>query len=534
MPRKVIGKAALILITSLLGLIFFTLAGGAEGTGPNLVPNPEFSGGGKSALPTGWNRSIQKIPGLSPSQVFPCRVTGQAGELLGLVGGPDRAGRVWCEVSGIRPHADYLLEFKAYRPQFINGVYLEVEIFGTRHLINQHFTYGQVQPVFLRLNSGATQGKTRLMVVNPHAAVLAFGSPSLRAAAPRPADDWRAQGVRLPDFFPVGIFNAGLEDFPDVRAAGFNAVQSYESGPELQGRMAAAAERLGLKYLPNFRQYRPQGSRELGGRPGLLGFYIEDEPEGRSVPPRDLRGLKESLKRDHPGVLTAVAMLRPRMVAEYRDAADIFMMDPYPVPHMPMTWLSDTLEEAARYVSRERLWAVIQAFGEEKFRGQGWPRRPTFLEMRCLTYLALAHGTRGLFYFSYADIRGDKAAWENLKRIVGELGKLADWLKCPNEPAGNFRVEIISPFQADASGGPAVHFCHKRLNEEHLLILVNVIERPVSFYFHGLSPQTQWVTEFWRGQNITVFQGNLMERLEPYEVRVYRFLENSLTRNVHE
>ena len=79
-----------------------------------------------------------------------------------------------------------------------------------------------------------------------------------------------------------------------------------------------------------------------------------------------MQALKESLKHDHPGVLTAVAMLRPQMVEAYRDSADIFMLDPYPVPDMPMTWMSDTLEEAARHVPRERLWAVIQAFGGAK------------------------------------------------------------------------------------------------------------------------------------------------------------------------
>jgi hypothetical protein len=68
----------------------------------------------------------------------------------------------------IRPHTDYLLEFTAYRPKFRNGVYLEVEIFGQRHLINQHFSYGRVQPIFLGVNSGNTLGATRFVVANPH------------------------------------------------------------------------------------------------------------------------------------------------------------------------------------------------------------------------------------------------------------------------------------------------------------------------------------------------------------------------------
>jgi len=57
----------------------------------------------------------------------------------------------------------------------------------------------------------------------------------------------------------------------------------------------------------------------LGGRPEILGFYIEDEPEGRSVPPEKIKAFKDSLKKDHPGVLTAVAMLRPQMIAAYRE-----------------------------------------------------------------------------------------------------------------------------------------------------------------------------------------------------------------------
>ena len=148
----------------------------------NLIPNPEFVGSqDATGLPEGWQREIRKIPGVEPSRVYFCRVSGHPGKLLAIEGGPDRNGRVWCQVKNIRPHTDYRLEFTAYRPKFTNGVYFEVEIFGQRHLINQHFSYGRVQPIFLRINSGNTRGKTRFMVSNPHREVLAFGSPVLKA-----------------------------------------------------------------------------------------------------------------------------------------------------------------------------------------------------------------------------------------------------------------------------------------------------------------------------------------------------------------
>jgi hypothetical protein len=38
------------------------------------------------------------------------------------------------------------------------------------------------------------------------------------------------------------------------------------------------------------------------------------------------------------------------------------MLDQYPVPNMPMSWLSDSMDEAALHVGRAWLQSVIQAF----------------------------------------------------------------------------------------------------------------------------------------------------------------------------
>jgi len=509
-------KTAITLAVILLGLARVPFAAGAAGVGANLIPNPEFAEPlTEAGLPRGWQR-----PFPSP-HVFLCQVANHPGKFLALMGGQGRGGQVWCELAGIRPHTEYYLEFDAFRPQFTNGVYLEVEVFGQRLLINQHLVTGKVQHIFLTINSGSTHGKARLMFSNPHPDLFAFGFPSFRILKAATSKEGGGPPVSLPNFFPVGIFNAVPDDLPDIRAAGFNCLQSYGDDPEIIRRLADISARLGLKYLPDFRHYQPEMSRYLGGRPEVLGFYIEDEPELRSVSPESLASLKASLKRDHPGVLTAVAMLRPRMVKEYREAADVFLLDPYPVPNMPLTWMADALEEAARYVPRERLWAVIQAFGGEKFRQDGWPRRPTPQEMRCLTYLALAHGAHGLFYFSYPEVRPDPA-WEGLKAIVGELKQLRTWLMAPYEPA-DLRVEMISPFKADATGRPAVHYAVKRRGQEYLLILVNVIERPVRFYLQGFPPQVPWLTEFFQQQKSVVLDGNIREELEPHEVRLYRY-----------
>ena len=478
-------------------------------------------------LPWGWHRDGLRLDGVKPSQAFIWKTDQpHTGRLLALVGGPDRGGRVWCQVRGIQPHTDYLLEFSAYRPHFTNDVYLEVEIFGQRQLINQHLSRGQLQRIFLHLNSGNSRGNNRLVIENPHSEFLAFGYPSLRRVRPnlKPAEE--SASARLPHFFPIGIYAATLEGLPEIRAAGFNAIQNYDSRPEFLRQIAGAAARHGLKVLATLGQYQPDISRELGGQPEILGFYIEDEPEGRSISPESLISLKERLQKDHPGILTAVAMVRPRLVAEYRQAADVFLLDPYPVPQMPMTWLSDTLEEAARHISQDRLWAVIQAFGGQQYLKAGWPRLPTYLEMRCLTYLALVHGAHGLFYFSYPDIRAEDRAWEGLKKIVGQLRQLRTWLVVPNE-APPLQLEIFSPFKADASGRPAVHFCLKRRGTENILILVNVLDRSVSFFLRGFPPDVKYLSEIFLKQKSIILDSNIREKLGPYEVRIYSYHQDN-------
>jgi len=492
-----------------------------------LITNPEFSGAADGkVMPWGWHREVAKAPGVKPSQVYIWHLRGgPPGRLLALVGGPDRGGRVWSQVRGIQPHTDYLLEFSAYRPQFTNNVYLEVEIFGQRQVINQHLASGRLQRIFLRLNSGDSPGTTRLVVTNPHPEFLAFGFPSLRRLEIH-QEGREAPSPRLPGFFPVGIYGATLEGLPEIRRAGFNAVLPGDSTPEFMQQMAGAAGRLGLKLLAHFPRYQAGISRELGGQPGVLGFYIDDEPELRSVPPESLTALKNRLQQDHPGILTALAMVRPQMVAAYREAADIFLLSPYPIPQMPMTWLSDTLDEAATHVPRERLWAVIQAFGGPEHVSEGWPRLPTPMEMRCLTYLALVHGAHGLFYFHYPAVRAEGRAWEGLQQIVGEMGRLRTWLVVPNE-APALELNIFSPFQADASGRPAVHFCRKRRGNENLLILVNVIDRSVNFFLSGFPPGVDCLSEIFRQQKAVVVDGNIREKLGPYEVRVYSYGQNN-------
>ena len=71
-----------------------------------------------------------------------------------------------------------------------------------------------------------------------------------------------------------------------------------------------------------------------------------------------------------------MTLVRPRFVRQYRCAADIFLMDQYPLPSQPLTWLSDSLDQARSLAGEDRVWAVVQAFGGAGSADGGWPRMP--------------------------------------------------------------------------------------------------------------------------------------------------------------
>jgi hypothetical protein len=83
-------------------------------------------------------------------------------------------------------------------------------------------------------------------------------------------------------------------------------------------------------------------------------------------------------------------------------------------------------------------------------------------------------------------VRQDTASWEGLRKIATELRQLRTWLVAADAPQ-SWEMEMTSAFKTDSSGRPAVHYCLKSRGNQHLLVLVNAIDRPVSFYLHGFA-----------------------------------------------
>ena len=104
-----------------------------------------------------------------------------------------------------------------------------------------------------------------------------------------------------------------------------------------------------------------------------LAFYVDDEPEMRAVPAGRTEDVQRLVKGRFPRASTGMAIVRPSYCREYLRASDFFMIDNYPFPDMPMSWLGDSMDRAADEAGRDRLLSVIQAFSVEPVRNRGSP-----------------------------------------------------------------------------------------------------------------------------------------------------------------
>ena len=358
------------------------------------------------------------------------------------------------------------------------------------------------------------------------------------------------------DLFPLGIYSAKPEAFAELKAAGFNSVQTYASSASEVEAFVDAAERQGLKalvFIPKeVWRWGPLQSarlmRRLSSSPALLAWYLADEPEGRAVSPSYLWKVRRYLHwfdTAHPAAMT---VLRGHKTHDYAAATDVIMVDPYPIPKMPFTWLSDTVDEARQAVNASKpVWAVIQAFNwsEDHSSFEGG-RLPTYEEERLMAYLSVVHGASGLFFFTY--IGGDAGQiriadhpdhWQGVKRLVGELSRLEPillageaskgWKAYVGKAKGQDRA-VLPATDGNGSQPSPLHFSVRRIVEEvaqnfppgDYLIAANVSREPIRVTFRAPSPLTKNVEVLGEEKTLPANGPRFDDTLAPLGVVIYR------------
>jgi hypothetical protein len=273
--------------------------------------------------------------------------------------------------------------------------------------------------------------------------ILGEATASFQKAPPKPNEvkiDSLSRGLiveGLP-FVPFGFYTyyplkEGIIDGEVVN--GFNLFSPYHGGPHSPEQLQAIRQYLdrcaavGMKVnyhlmWSNRSDLTPEQWDQLRteietfrDHPALLSWYIADEPSLEQVPHLSrVFSLVKALDPYHP--VTIVFYQGGEHARQFSSCLDIVMGDPYPIPHGPVTAVSqmaDALNQAFRF--EKPLWIVPQAFGGNEW----WGREPTAREQRVMTYLALLHGARGIQYF----IRSPRINFPKSPVMWGECGRLA-------------------------------------------------------------------------------------------------------------
>ena len=180
-----------------------------------------------------------------------------------------------------------------------------------------------------------------------------------------------------------------------------------------------------------------RGMRKL---PGHGGWYVMDERPFSMIPAifrqyAVLRGADP----DHP---TFGVSNRASELYLWRDALDVFGMDPYPLFNMklgrPLSLVGRETRVCMEATQHSRpVWMVLQFF-------QGWSsdRWPTEEELRTMSLMAITEGARGLFYWSFGmralawvkDPAQREDYWQRAVRVTKEIQSLGPALVSPDAP----------------------------------------------------------------------------------------------------
>ncbi|HEY3266029.1 MAG TPA: hypothetical protein VGM37_03825 [Armatimonadota bacterium] len=353
-------------------------------------------------------------------------------------------------------------------------------------------------------------------------------------------------------FFPIGWYgNANLDQLEEIAGSPFNTILPYGVNPRSKAyvkRYLDLMQAHGMKMIYCMNDIYPTATyldksgwegisgndniadavvRTFRNHPAVLAWYLNDERPKELVP--RLEAYYQRVRRNDPNHPCFIVIYQMPEVKYFAATTDIMGVDRYPVPSDPVTEVSNEMHVAQAAVKDHKpVWAVIQAFGwyqyDAAFPDRGRipteaeltaGRAPTYDEQRCMTYLALARGAKGLLYYCYYDMRvlpQYPEMWAGLKKIASEVKALSPIL---------LEAEVLSPVTcAPADAGIETRLFD--LDGQRYLMAVNGRNAPCKATFGLPHVPNGKVSVMFEGRfAMDVAGAKLTDSFKPYEAHVY-------------
>lgn len=289
--------------------------------------------------------------------------------------------------------------------------------------------------------------------------------------------------------FPVGIYFPAPSRWEEVRRTGFNSMywllpigwgceaeRVADTRDEEYRVLQRRAEEVGLLNLVHLKpdDYQTRVP-ELSASPSTLAWYIWDEPD-LSTPGTDRMAEwydeLRALDPEHPVLLCSGGQA-------YAPYCDVYMTSGYPCGKHPLDLVADMADLARSLVHDQKpAWLALWAYGGY----EGGPPLPTPAELRCITWLALAHGHRGVWYYAYytGAVGGEKTledypeVWASFEPLLTDLRKVEGFLLAPDGPPS------LSVTATDPAQNSMLHALERQVEGRPTLLLVNDQEDPLA------------------------------------------------------
>ena len=269
-------------------------------------------------------------------------------------------------------------------------------------------------------------------------------------------DNFNRTLVNGEPFFPLGMYwaNPITEEDMSIYANGpFNALMPYHPHTDKSmeickkhGMMTCSVVRRGTPRYP------PEKVLEYinlyKNSPCLLAWYINDEaPLTRLDELTSFRKFLAELDPHHP---TWAVEDKCSLIRAFMPSFDVIGTDPYPIPMRPLSMAGDwTRETREGSYGIRPIWQVPQTFDWAAYRKmpENKARAPTAAEISTMTWLCIAEGANGIFFYSFHDLKkGTRGAtfeerWNVVCVAAREVKErfpilLAEPAKAPEVPAG--------------------------------------------------------------------------------------------------
>ncbi|MCE5238748.1 LamG domain-containing protein [bacterium] len=283
-------------------------------------------------------------------------------------------------------------------------------------------------------------------------------------------------------FFPLGAYHVRQSDLQTIRDGGMNIgipfTATFPPGWQRPSDGVGYIEKCGEVGIMGVAiGGHKDALAHYRGHPNVLFWYVDDEPGGEGRQPADTLKRYEDWAAADPTHLQFLLHNKPAEFMRYAPACDVFACDPYPIRRDAtadmMHVVRYTEGAVAAVFDRKPVWVALQCYtvkavSEAGKSGDGVPRLPTPAELRCMSYLALAAGARGLLYYAFDDtyynngrIRGVNIGqeypefWAQMTQVMKELGGLQRLWLSPHAALRpeNLTPEVVVQRQPFACGG---------------------------------------------------------------------------------